>query len=255
MTPHIEREASTGLTFPGSFALIANRYFYEYGNVLEEMAMVSVNSHRNALLNPHAQLQKQIDIDTVLNAPRIADPLGLYDCSLITDGAAFVVISSRPTGADRKIMVSGIGHGGDALTLQGKSSITEFAATKRASARAYEQAGMSPQDIDLAEVHDCFSITQIINIEDLGFVEKGKGASAVRDGEIALEGRIPINTSGGLKAKGHPIGATGICQIVEVATQLRGNAGPRQIAEANVGITHNLGGTAATCVVTILEGE
>ena len=114
---------------------------------------------------------------------------------------------------------------------------------------------MSPQDIDLAEVHDCFSITQIINIEDLGFVEKGKGASAVRDGEIALEGRIPINTSGGLKAKGHPIGATGICQIVEVATQLRGNAGPRQIAEANVGITHNLGGTAATCVVTILEGE
>ena len=251
----IEREASTGLTFPGSFALIANRYFYEYGNVLEEMAMVSVNSHRNALLNPHAQLQKQIDIDTVLNAPRIADPLGLYDCLLITDGAAFVVISSRPTGADRKIMVSGIGHGGDALTLQGKSSITEFAATKRASARAYEQAGMSPQDIDLAEVHDCFSITQIINIEDLGFVEKGKGASAVRDGEIALEGRIPINTSGGLKAKGHPIGATGICQIVEVATQLRGNAGPRQIAEANVGITHNLGGTAATCVVTILEGE
>lgn len=250
----VDLEAASGLSFPGAFGLIAQRYFYEHRNVKEEMAMVSVNSHANAALNPHAQMRKEVSIEKVLEAPLIADPLGLYDCSLITDGAAFLVLSSKPVSRSQCIEVAGIGHGGDALTLAAKKSITSFAATKRAAGKAYEQARLAPKDIDLAEVHDCFSITQIINMEDLGFAEAGKGGDAIRSGDISRSGRIPINTSGGLKAKGHPIGATGICQVVEVVTQLRGEAGERQVSDASVGLTHNIGGTAATCVVSILRG-
>lgn len=249
------KEAATGLTFPGAFAMVANRYFHEHRNVREEMAMVSVNSHENAFKNPHAQMQKKITVDDVLNAPMVADPIGLYDCSLVTDGAAFLVLSSKKTGSGRAVSVAGIGHGGDALTLAGKSSITSFRTTKDAAAKAYSQAGLSPQDIDLAEVHDCFSITQIIHIEDLGFAEPGKGADLVAAGDIAVDGKIPVNVSGGLKAKGHPIGATGIGQVVEVVSQLRGNSGERQVKGADVGLTHNIGGTAATGVVSILKGE
>lgn len=252
----IEFEAYSGLTFPGSFAMIANRYFHEHRNVREEMAQVAVNAHDNALLNPHAQMQKRIDIDKVLTAPAIADPLGLFDCSLVTDGAAFMVLSAtRSTNPHRSIRITGTGHGGDALTLHAKKSMTSFAATRRAADLAYEQAGRSPHDINLAEVHDCFTITQIINTEDLGFFPVGQGGDAVAEGRTALHGDMPINTSGGLKAKGHPIGATGISQAYEVVTQLRGRGGARQINRADIGLTHNLGGTAGTCVVNIFEGE
>lgn len=253
-----EFEAKTGLTFPGSFAMIANRYFYEYRDVSREMAQVAVQSHDNALLNPHAQLRKAIDVDKVLDAPRIADPLGLFDCSLVTDGAAFIVLTADVGSLNtrhRRVKVTGTGHGGDALTLAGKKSMTTLGATVRAAAQAYKQAGRSPQDIDFAEVHDCFTITQIINTEDLGFFEKGSGANAVAEGRTRREGDKPINVSGGLKAKGHPIGATGISQAFEVVTQLRGDAEQRQLGTADIGLTHNLGGTAGTCVVNIWEGE
>lgn len=257
----IEYEANTGLTFPGSFALIAHRYFHEYRNVQQEMAQVAVNAHDNALLNPNAQMHKQIDVDKVLNAPRIADPLGLFDCSLVTDGAAFMVLVSEDLAAElettndhRQVKITGAGHGGDALTLHGKQSMTSFNSTLRAAAQAYGQANLEPRDIDLAEVHDCFTITQIINTEDLGFFEKGKGADAVAEGVTARDGAMPINTSGGLKAKGHPIGATGISQAIEIVTQIRGDAGERQVKTADKGITHNLGGTAGTCVINIFEG-
>lgn len=257
----IEYEANTGLTFPGSFALIAHRYFHEYRNVQQEMAQVAVNAHDNALLNPNAQMHKQIDVDKVLNAPRIADPLGLFDCSLVTDGAAFMVLVSEDLAAElettndhRQVKITGSGHGGDALTLHGKQSMTSFNSTLRAAAQAYGQANLEPRDIDLAEVHDCFTITQIINTEDLGFFENGKGADAVAEGVTARDGAMPINTSGGLKAKGHPIGATGISQAIEIVTQIRGEAGDRQVKTADKGITHNLGGTAGTCVINIFEG-
>ncbi|QGU03605.1 thiolase domain-containing protein [Corynebacterium comes] len=255
-----ELEAQTGLTFPGSFAMIAHRYFHEYRNVRREMAQVAVNSHDNALLNEHAQLRKRIDVDTVLNAPAIADPLGLYDCSLVTDGAAFLVLTADDirTGTDqdlRRVRITGSGHGGDALTLHGKKTVTSFGATRQAAATAYAQAGRSASNIDLAEVHDCFTITQIINTEDLGFFEAGRGGDAVAEGRTARNGDMPINTSGGLKAKGHPVGATGISQAVEIVTQLRGLAGERQVGKADVGMTHNLGGTAGTCVINIFEGE
>lgn len=258
----VELEAQTGQTFPGEFAMIAHRYFHEHRNIQREMAQVAVNAHDNALLNPHAQLHKKIDVDKVLGAPRIADPLGLFDCSLVTDGAAFLVLTADDvsdaysTGRrHRRIRITGSGHRGDALTLQGKKSQTSFSATLQAASTAYAQSGRGAGDIDLAEVHDCFTITQIINTEDLGFFETGRGADAVADGRTALHGDMPINTSGGLKAKGHAVGATGISQAIEIITQLRGAAGDRQIAKADIGLTHNLGGTAATCVINIFEGE
>ncbi len=254
-----ELEASKGFTFPSNFAMMANRYFHEYRNVKKEMAMCAVNAHRNGAMNPDAQMQKEITIEKVLGSIMIADPISLFDASLITDGAAFVVIATREIAErlnrHRVIEVVGSGHAGDTITLYSKNNITSFAAAKAAAHQAYQTANLKPSDIDFAEVHDCFTITQIITIEDMGFAEPGHGADLVAEGEIALEGRIPINPSGGLKAKGHPIGATGLSQMFEVVTQLRGTAGKRQLKKADIGLTHNLGGTAATCLVHIFRGK
>lgn len=253
-----EQEARAGMTFPANFAMIANRYFYEHRNVKREMGMCAVNNHYNASLNPDAQMQKRVELEKVLAADPIAEPLSLYDCSLVTDGAAFAVLATsevaKSLGPKRIVEVVGSGHAGDALTLHAKKSITSFASTLQAAQQAYGQSRLKPADIDFAEVHDCFTITQIINTEDLGFFQKGKGADAVAAGITRLDGAKPINPSGGLKAKGHPIGATGISQIYEVVTQLRGDAGERQIKKADVGLTQNLGGTASTCVVNIFKG-
>lgn len=256
----VDLEAVHGLTFPGSFAMIANRYFHEHRNVRREMAMVAVQAHDNAMLNPHAQLRKPITVDTVLEAALIADPLGLYDCSLISDGAAFIVLTTPEIAARlqpdrRRVDVVGTGHAGDHLTLPAKESMTSFVATRNAAQQAYRMAGLTADEIDFAEVHDCFTITQIINTEDLGFFATGTGGDAVAEGLTRRDGSMPINVSGGLKAKGHPIGATGIGQVIELATQLRGEAGERQLARADIGLAHNLGGTAATCVVTIVKGS
>lgn len=252
-------EARTGATFPSLFALIANRYFHEYGNVRDEMAMCAVQNHENALLNPDAQMQKRITVEQVKNGLPIADPLTIYDCSLVTDGAAFVVLAATDVAESfchkRLVEVVGCGQAGDALALASRDSMTTFAATLLAAQHAYAIAGVAPSQIDLAEVHDCFTITQIINIEDLGFFAKGKGARAVAEGKTAANGQIPINVSGGLKAKGHPVGATGLSQIYEIVTQLRGEGGARQLKKADIGLTHNIGGTAATCVVSIFRGR
>lgn len=254
-----ESEAEMGMTFPANFAIMANRYFYEYRNVKEEMGLCAVQAHSNASLNPDAQLPKQVSLEKVLAAAPIAEPLSMYDCSLVSDGAAFVVLAAGDI-ADavckkRVVDIAGSGHAGDVLTLAAKPSITSFPVTQQAAKQAYSQAGLSAQDIHFAEVHDCFTITQIINIEDLGFAEKGRGGDVVLQGETARDGRIPINPSGGLKAKGHPIGATGISQIFEVVTQLRGEADARQLPRADIGLCHNLGGSGGTCVVTILKGR
>ena len=254
-----ELEAMAGLTFPANFAMIANRYFYEYRDVKREMALCAVNAHHNATLNPDAQMPKELSLEKVLSAAPIASPLIVFDCSLVTDGAAFVVLATteiaRAIGKHRVVEVIGTGHAGDNLTLYSKKSITSFAAAKAAAAQAYSQAGLQPGDIHFAEVHDCFTITQIINTEDLGFFAPGKGGDAVAEGITAIDGSMPINVSGGLKAKGHPIGATGISQIYEIVTQIRGDAGARQLKRADIGLSHNLGGTAATCLINIFKGE
>ena len=253
-------EAMQGFTFPACFAMMANRYFHEYRNVKREMAMCAFNAHNNAMLNPDAQMHKEVTLEKILGADLIAAPLSLFDCSLVTDGAAFAVLAASDV-ADgmaskhRRVDLVGSGHAGDTLTLAAKKTITSFTAAKLAAAQAYAQADLKPADIDFAEVHDCFTITQIINIEDLGFFPAGKGGDAVAEGVTARDGRKPINVSGGLKAKGHPIGATGISQIYEIVTQLRGDAGERQLKKADIGLSHNLGGTAATCVINIFQGR
>jgi acetyl-CoA C-acetyltransferase len=255
----VSQEAEVGATFPALFAMIANRYFHEYGNIRYEMALCAVQNHENARLNPDAHLQKAISMEQVIQGQPVADPLTIYDCSLVSDGAVFVVVAAtdltKATCQKRRVEVIGSGQAGDALSLAAKGSLTSFAATQRAAGEAYAMAGVKPADISFAEVHDCFTITQLINIEDLGFFAKGRAATAIAAGKTALRGEIPINPSGGLKAKGHPIGATGLSQIFEVVTQLRGDGGDRQLEKIELGLTQNLGGTAATCVVHIFRGR
>lgn len=255
-----ENEVKFGATFPSLFAMMAQRYFYEYGNIREAMAMCAVQNHDNAYLNPTAQMHKKITVDMVKAGFPVADPLTVFDCSLVSDGAVFVVIAatdvakSISTSKKRLVEVIGSGHAGDTISLTGKKSITTLGATVKAAQEAYKMAGITPEDVNFIEVHDCFTITQILNTEDLGFFEKGKGGKAVLEGITARDGRLPVNVSGGLKAKGHPIGATGLSMIYEVVTQMRGEAGERQLKNTDIGLTHNLGGSAATCVINIFKG-
>ncbi len=253
----VDFEVNVGSTFPSIFAMIANRYAYEYSDQREAMAYCAVQNHANALLNPDAQLRKAITMEQVMAAPPIATPLTIFDCSLVTDGSAFVVVAAtdiaRKLNPKRAVEVVGSGHAGDTLMAASKESLTTMRVTVEAAKKAYAMADLSPKDINLAEVHDCFTITQVITGEDLGFFEKGTGGAAVLAGKTARDGQIPINVSGGLKAKGHPIGATGLAQIYEIVTQLRGEAGDRQISTPRYGLTHNIGGTAATCTVHIFK--
>jgi acetyl-CoA C-acetyltransferase len=217
--------------------------------------MVSVKNRRNGSANPKAHFQKPVTLDEVLESRLICDPLRLYDCPPISDGAsAAVLCASEIAGefTDRPIDVIGSGHAMGPGTLFEMTDLTTFEATVIASREAYRAAGVSPTDIDVAEVHDCFSIAEIAATEDLGFVEKGKGGRAVEQGLTALDGSIPINPSGGLLAKGHPVGATGIAQIYEIVRQLRGEA-INQVRDAQIGLAQNLGGTGAVSTVHILK--
>jgi len=253
-----EWEAFFGVTFPGLYAMMAKRHMYEYGTTKEQLAKVAVKNHANGIKNPNAQYQMEITVDKALNASPVADPLGLLDCSPVTDGAAAVVLCSVEKAKEftQKPLVKIIGSGqaSDTLSLHGRRSITTLDATVHAADMAYKQANKNPSDIDFAEVHDCFTIAEICAIEDLGFIEKGNGGKAVDQNITTLDGSKPVNTSGGLKSKGHPVGATGVAQIVEVAQQLRGDAGNRQLSNPHVGLAHNVGGSGATCVIHILEG-
>lgn len=252
-----ETEAKIGATFPSMFALMARRHMHEYGTTREHLSSVAVKNHANGAKNPDAQMQKEITLEKAVNSPiLVAEPLNLYDCSLVTDGAAAVVIcASELAEQHAAVPVDVIGHGqaSDLFCMYQKKDITRFDATVAAGRRAYEMAGVNAGDIDVVEVHDCFTIAEIIAIEDLGFCAKGKGGPFSFEGMTAIGGKIPVNTSGGLKSKGHPVGATGAAQIAEVALQLRGQSGARQVADAEIGLTHNLGGSGASCVVHILK--
>ena len=229
---------------------------YEYGTTREQLAMVALKNHKNGAKNPHAQFPFEITIGQVLNSTLVADPLRLLDCSPITDGAAAVIVCPAEMAkeyTDKPIKIIGVGHATDTIALHGRNDITTLKATVEAGKRAYTMAGIKPEDIDLAEVHDCFTIAEICAMEDLGFAKKGEGGKAVEEGLTEIDGKIPINPSGGLKSKGHPVGATGIAQVVEVVTQLRGKAGERQVKDAKIGLTHNLGGSGGSVVVNILE--
>ncbi len=251
-----EWEAYVGMTFPGLYALMARRHMHNFGTSKEQMAQVAVKNHKNGSLNPHAQYQKEITVEDVFDSPMVTEPLNLFDCSPISDGGAAVILASAEKAkeyTDTPILISGSGQASGTLSLHDRESLTEIPAGVRAGKSAYDMAGVKSEDIDVAEVHDCFTIAEIMAIEDLGFCRKGKGGKMVEEGQTEPNGDIPINTSGGLKSKGHPVGATGIAQAVEITSQLRGEAGKRQIDGAEIGLTHNIGGSGGTGVVHILE--
>lgn len=249
-------EAQPGITFPGIFALFATAHMAKYGTTKEQLAAVAVKNHANAVHNPLAQYQKEIDIETVLSSRIVAWPLRLFDCSPITDGAAAVILTRNKkarkfTDAPVKIIASA--QANDTMDMCDRTDLTTLYAAKTAANRAYKQARIFPLDLDFAEVHDCFTIAEIIATEDLGFFQPGQGGKAVEEGQTQIDGEIAINTSGGLKAKGHPVGATGVAQIIELFHQLRDEAGKRQVDSPNYGLAHNVGGSGATAVVHICE--
>jgi|UniRef100_A0A7V3RFX4 acetyl-CoA C-acetyltransferase len=253
-----EYECYHGITFPGLYAMIANAYFERYGATRKHLAMVAVKNHKNGALNPNAQFQSEITIDDVLNATMVADPLTVMDSSPVSDGAACVIVTTLDIAKKLKkpiVRVLGSGAGTDTIALHQRKDILSLEAVRIAGERAYKMAGIKPSDVNFAEVHDCFTIAELCIIEELGFAPRGKAAELTEKGETSLTGKIPINPSGGLKSKGHPVGATGIAQIVEVVEQLRGNAGKRQIKNAKIGLTQNMGGSGASSVVHIFKAE
>jgi acetyl-CoA C-acetyltransferase len=258
MTRDMAWDYPLGLVAPANFALHAQRYLHESGATREHMAMVAVKNHANAVPNPKAQLRYEITIEQVLNAPTVVAPFGLYDCTPQSDGAAALLLVSEDVVdryTDRPVWVRGVGLGLDRVMHQHKGDMTTFPATVKAAKAAYAMAGITPGDIQVAEVHDCFSTIELISYEDLGFVPRFGAAKAVEAGETTLTGRLPVNTSGGLKAKGHPPGATGIAQCVEIFEQLRGEAANQLPTEPRTGIAHNIGGPTAVSAVTVLSRD
>ncbi len=251
-----EWELLQGATFPGLYALMARRHMHEYGTTEEMLASVAVKNHANAIHNPYAQFHSKITIDDVLRSKKVADPLKVLDCSPITDGAAAVVLMSLDKAkehTDNYVEVVASAQASDTLALHSRESLTGIRATRVAAEKAYKLAGVGPEKIDVAEVHDCFTIAEIMAIEDLGFFKKGEGGKASLEGETQIGGKVAVNTSGGLKAAGHPVGATGVKQVVEITWQLRGQAEGRQVDNPEYGLTHNVGGSGATAVVHILK--
>lgn len=254
----VEWERLAGTNFPGIYALMAQRHFYEHGSNKKQLAMVAVKNHKNAAKNPKAQFRFEVTLEQVMESPFFTYPLGLFDLCPVTDGAAVSIICRGDLAknfTDKPVWVAGIGAGTDYLATHDRKDITRIMSAERAAKEAYEQAGLKPEDIDLAEIHDCFTIAEVIAYEGLGFAKLGEGGKLIESGETHIGGRIPVNASGGLKAKGHPIGTTGIGQIYEMVNQLRGEAKSpeRQVKGAEVGLCHNVGGSGGTCGVTILR--
>ena len=253
-----EYEGYHGITFPGLYALIARAHMEKYGTTREQLALVAVKNHLNGSKNPLAQYPFKITVDSVLNSVMVADPLRILDCSPITDGAAAVILCPIETARKMNkpvVKIIGSGHATDSIALSSRKDITWLEATYQAGKRAYAMANKKPKDIDILEVHDCFTIAEICVIEALGIVEKGKGGEAAEDEITYLEGKIPVNTSGGLKAKGHPVGATGVAQVIEIVKQLRGEAGKRQVKDPRIGMAQNMGGSGGSTLVHIFERE
>ena len=250
-------ENEQGLTFPGIYALMARRYMHEFDVSREALAAVSVKNHTNAVENPLAQFQKELTVDAVLDSKPIATPLVLYDPCPVSDGASAVLVTSdefaRAHDLDASVSVLGTGQSSDAVALQDRETITRTPAAERAAQAAYADAGITPDDVDVAEVHDCFTIAELLAVEALGFYEPGEGARGAVEGETAVDGSIPVNTSGGLLGKGHPVGVTGIGQLVELTKQLDGRH-PNQVRDAEIALAHNVGGSGASTTVTVLGG-
>jgi acetyl-CoA C-acetyltransferase len=249
-------EAIYGATLPSLFAMMARTHMERYKTTSEQLARVAAKNHANAMHNPYAQFRSAITVESVLASPIVADPLHMLDCSSIADGAAAVVLCTAEKArdyTDSPVFVKASAQTSDTISLHDRRDITTMDATVHAAKKAYKRASLEPSQIDFAEVHDSYTISELIAIEDLGFCKKGEGGVVTEEGETEIGGRIPVNPSGGLKACGHPLGATGIRQTVEITQQLRGEAGKRQVPNAEVGLTHNIGGTGATAIVHIFS--
>jgi len=249
-----------GLTFPGYYALHATAHMARYGTTEEDLALVAVKNHHYANMNPYAHLHEEITVDKALSSPVVAWPLKLYDCCTIADGAAAVVLASeekvKELDVDTPVWIAGVGYSSDSGNLTKRQSYVGLMSTVRASQRAYKMAKIGPEDVDCATVHDCFTIAEIMAYEDLGFCKKGEGPKLIREEQTYIGGRIPVNMDGGLKAKGHPIGATGVSMMVELTRQLREEVQPRerQVPMRNyIALAHNVGGTGHYCYVTVLR--
>ncbi|MHA1368640.1 MAG: thiolase C-terminal domain-containing protein, partial [Promethearchaeota archaeon] len=275
-------EARVGATFPGLYANVASAHFKKYGTTHEDLYRVAIKNHENGALNDKAQMpftikeimnkkikkikdkgavvpewKDEFDFLNSSSNPVIAYPLKLFDCSLISDGAACVFLAAKEIAkkfTDTPILIAGTGQGSASLSLHDRKNFTSFIAARKAAEQAYKMANVQPKDIQIAEVHDCFTIAELVAMEDLGFAEPGKAAELVKNNETSRDGSIPINTDGGLKSKGHPVGATGVGQVVEIYKQLKGVAGKRQVKQSpEIGLAHNLGGSGGTCVVHIFK--
>jgi acetyl-CoA C-acetyltransferase len=273
MAADVSYEVAAGFTFPGLYAAIANAHFKKYGSTWEQLASISIKNHENGALNTKAQYQETImDIASKLGErkgitfrdeleflrsdlnPVVASPLRVFDCCPISDGGAVVILASDDAAhnfTDTPVKVAGIGQASDTMALHDRDDLTSLKATRIASKTAYEMAGIKPSDIDVACVHDCFTIAELVATEDLGFFPKGQGGIAASEGRTSLDGDYPVNPDGGLKAKGHPVGATGAAMVVEMFKQLRGEAGGHQVKDVEVGLAHNVGAAGATVTVQI----
>jgi acetyl-CoA C-acetyltransferase len=251
-----EWEGFNGVTFPGLYAMMAVAHMERYKTTNRQLASVPVKNHDNGSKNPVAQFPQKITVDDVLSSVMVADPLHILDCSPITDGAAALILVPAEMAkkwSKHPIKIIGSAAATDTIALHARKDLCGLDAVAKAAAVAYQQSGKKPADIQVCEVHDCFSIAEIMATEALGFFEKGKGGPAAESGATAIGGKVAVNTSGGLKSKGHPVGASGVSQAVEIVEQLRGEAGARQVKGARIGMTQNMGGTGASAVVHIME--
>jgi len=249
-----ETEAYHGITFPGLYAMIARAHMTEFGTTEEDLSWVSVKNHRHGALNSKAQFAREVTLEEVMNSSPVADPLRLLHCSPVTDGAAAVLLcplSEAHKYTDKPIRILGSGLATGSMALADRKNPAVLDAVQKSCERAYEMANVGPGDLDVAEVHDCFSISEICCVEAMGLFDRGQGGKGAREGITALGGKIPVNTSGGLKSKGHPVGATGVAQAIEIYEQLRGESGARQVDGAKVGLSQNMGGSGASSVVHI----
>lgn len=245
-----------GITFPGFYALMATRHMHEFGTSRVQLSMVAVKNHKYGALNPFAHLQKEVSLEEAMKSVPICHPLNLYDCCLISDGAAAVVMASEERArkiSDTPVWITGLGSASDTMMIAERPSLVGLTASQIAGEQAYKMAGVTPNDIDVACTHDCFTIAEIMSYEDLGFCKKGEGGKFIEEGQSYIGGKVPINVDGGLKSKGHPLGATGVSMTVEIVKQLRGEAGKRQVSGAEIGLTHNVGETGQYCMVHVFK--
>ena len=251
----VQWESGFGTTFPGYYAMFAHRHMHEYGTTSEQLAAVAVKNHHYGAKNPNAMFQKEITAEKALASRMVASPLRLYDCCANADGAACMIVTNEETAkkAETPIWMAGLGSATAPMSIVRREKLSEIPSAIDAAKKAYKMAGIEPKDVDVADVHDCFTIAEILAYEDLGFCEKGGGGKMIEEGETHIGGRIPVNVDGGLKSKGHPVGATGVSMAVEAVKQLRGEAGERQVDGAEVALMHNVGGIGQYCFVNIFR--